>query len=68
MVGDLFERWNPAFESKAMIRKSKLFNVSAYAESGKTYSVKKIRIHLRKVADNNTIESKKGRDCHVKEI
>lgn len=31
-------------------------------------SVKKIRIYLQKVADNNIIVLKKGWDCHVKEI
>lgn len=30
--------------------------------------VKKIRIHLQKVADDNIIESTKGWDCYVKEI
>lgn len=31
-------------------------------------AVKKIRIYLQKVADNNIIELKEGWDCHVKEI
>ena len=32
------------------------------------WAVEKIRLNLQKVADNNIIESKKGWDCHVKEI
>lgn len=31
-------------------------------------NVKKIRIRLRKNADNNIIEIKKGRGCNVKKI